>query len=383
MKSSLLPRGLILCLSLALLLAACGNVPPTVPSETPGPEAGAPSDTPLPAATVTVTPSGTPLPPSPTPPATFVPVDGFTNYQVNVRTGPGTNYDTIGQINHSQIVQLVGRDVSGDWYQILYPEGPDGKAWIVSTYVQSADAASLPVIGLETTGGMAATARVLQRLNVRAGPGLDYAILGMIEPPATVILTGKNAIGSWFQVQYDPSPTGLGWVAVAYLQILEVNELPVLDESGTPVPLVTGSPTVIPFTPTPTVGPAQADGDSLETPGLQVAFSPLGARSFTYSNAVSAPEGDLYDWAAFTPFASQAGKPAQLRVSLACGGSDGLQVELLRNGSNLENWGSLECGDKDVILLLATGYAYQFQLQAAQGAGLRLVPYTLAVRNLP
>ncbi|MBM3150704.1 MAG: hypothetical protein FJZ96_00630 [Chloroflexi bacterium] len=374
------------CLVLALLLAACGNVPPSLPTGTPSVTAGTapPTKSPSPEASPSPTPSNTPLPPSQTPPPTFTPVDGFTNYQVNVRTGPGTNYDTIGLINHSQVVQLTGRDAGGEWYQILYPEGLNGRAWIVSTYVQTADADSLPVIGLETSSGEAAnTARVLQRLNVRAGPGLDYAILGMIEPPATVILTGKNQIGSWLQVAYDPSPTGLGWVAVAYIQVTEMSVLPALDESGTPIPVETGGATAVPLSPTPTLGPALADGDSLEEPGLQVVFSPLAARAFTYNNAVSAPDGDLYDWVAFTPFASQAGKAARLSLSLSCGGSGELQVHLLQNGTDVEGWGSLECGDRDEPLLLAAGAAYQFRLEAAPGAGLRLTPYTLTVRNLP
>ncbi|MDO9348331.1 MAG: hypothetical protein Q7T47_03525, partial [Anaerolineales bacterium] len=142
-------------------------------------------------------------------------------------------------------------------------------------------------------------------------------------------------------------------------------------------------PTSIPVSPSPTLGPASADGDSSAAPAVQVAFSPSGLRQFSYSSDLSSPQGDAEDWVEFTPYASLAGSPARILLSLACNGNGKLTVELWRNGAPLKDWSGLVCGDRDELLDLAAGQAYQFRLRADSGEGLRYVHYTLIVRNAP
>ncbi len=360
------------------ILAACG-----APSVTPTPEPPTSTATSRPP-TATLTPSPSIAPPTPTPTATVVPVDGFLIAQVYVRAGPGTNFDAIGLIGHSKVVPLVGQDITGEWFQILYADSPTGNGWIVSKYVQAADTESLPVISLQTAGGSTAvTAQVIQRLNVRAGPGLSYTVYGMVDPPATLILTGKNELGTWIQVEFDESPTGYGWVAVAYIQLTEQADLPILDELGTPVPVASAGPTEVAVTPSPTTGPAFWDNDSAGSPGGRVMFSPLGTRTFTYASDVSAPQGDPDDWLEFTPYGSQGGSLAILQASLTCSGNGDLELSLTQAGSEVAGWGSLACGDEDAVLQLPSGKAYLLHLSPAAGDGLRFVHYTLNIRNLP
>jgi hypothetical protein len=60
--------------------------------------------------------------------------------QVNVRSGPSTNYDIVGVLIVGQRVPALGRTVGGDWVQIAYPGVPDGVAWVYSPLVDvSAD----------------------------------------------------------------------------------------------------------------------------------------------------------------------------------------------------------------------------------------------------
>ena len=42
--------------------------------------------------------------------------------------------------------------------------------------------------------------KATQTLNVRSGPGTDYAVLGMIQPDTVLVLTGKNETATWLQV---------------------------------------------------------------------------------------------------------------------------------------------------------------------------------------
>ncbi|MBU4225358.1 MAG: hypothetical protein KKC71_06010, partial [Chloroflexi bacterium] len=136
-------------------------------------------------------------------------------------------------------------------------------------------------------------------------------------------------------------------------------------------------------TPTPTIAPASADGDSSAAPAARVAFSPSGLRQFSYSSDLSSPQGDAEDWVEFTPYASRAGSPARVLLSLVCNGNGKLTVELWQNGAPLKDWSGLVCGDRDELLDLDAGQAYQFRLRADSGVGLRYVHYTLTVRNAP
>lgn len=52
--------------------------------------------------------------------------------QVNVRSGPGTNYDRIGVMTAGQRLPALGRSPGGDWIQIVYPGVPGNVGWVYS-----------------------------------------------------------------------------------------------------------------------------------------------------------------------------------------------------------------------------------------------------------
>jgi hypothetical protein len=55
--------------------------------------------------------------------------------QINVRSGPNTNYPVVGVLIAGQRVPALGRTVGGDWIQITYPGVPGGVAWVYSPLV--------------------------------------------------------------------------------------------------------------------------------------------------------------------------------------------------------------------------------------------------------
>jgi len=354
-----------------LLAAACG---------TPGPVA-TPSASLSPSALPTETPTlpVTPLPPTLT--ATPIPIDGILTLKVNVRSGPGTGYDSLGQLEAGGKVHIIARDSQGAWYLILYPAAPQGRGWVAAQYVTLAPGTEVPLEATPTPAGP--TGRVVQRLNVRSGPGTTFDTLGLLEPGVVVSLTGKNTTASWFQIDYPAGPGGHGWVTSQYVQTNASPDLPVLDDYGevvTPTAVGTPSGPVIP--PTPTVGPAYADGDSSVSPAIRVTFSATGTHKFVYSSQVSTLQGDAEDWVAFTPW-SASGTNARLNLSLACTGSGTLMVELWQADTLLSGWGALACGETGKSILLPAGQVYLMRLAPVAGDGLRLVAYTLTIQNNP
>jgi hypothetical protein len=94
--------------------------------------------TPLTGSALTIAPT-----PAATVPATILQV-------LNVRSGPGTQFAMLGQLAVGAAVQVTGRTADGSerWWQIVYPQGAAGRAWINGNpaLVQVTAAASIPVV---------------------------------------------------------------------------------------------------------------------------------------------------------------------------------------------------------------------------------------------
>ena len=71
------------------------------------------------------------------------------NPQINVRSGPGTEYDRVGTLVANQEVVGKGRTEGGSWILIEYQGGPDGYAWVYSSYVDYVG--DLPIVVVPNT----------------------------------------------------------------------------------------------------------------------------------------------------------------------------------------------------------------------------------------
>ncbi len=143
-------KGLFFCvLVFGVLLVACSTTtsPETVPatltlapnvSRTPRFTATPiPTRTPLP--TYTFTPSETTIPPSPsnTPsPTVTPPITGSVNslQSINMRSGPGVNFDAVEALKPATRVQILGRNNDGTWLNIRLEDGNEG--WVSSDLIR-------------------------------------------------------------------------------------------------------------------------------------------------------------------------------------------------------------------------------------------------------
>lgn len=66
--------------------------------------------------------------------------------QLNVRSGPGTDFNSLGTLNPQDVARLIGKDVNGSWLQIEFVAGPDGKGWISAAFVQAKGVEGLPIL---------------------------------------------------------------------------------------------------------------------------------------------------------------------------------------------------------------------------------------------
>lgn len=68
------------------------------------------------------------------------------NDQINVRNGPGTEYDKIGVLISGEVAPALGKSAAGLWIQISYPGVPGGVAWVYSPLVTVSGGDDLPVV---------------------------------------------------------------------------------------------------------------------------------------------------------------------------------------------------------------------------------------------
>jgi uncharacterized protein YraI len=64
---------------------------------------------------------------------------------VNLRRGPGTEYEKVGLLPSGESLQIIGRNTDASWWQVSTPDGP---AWIAAsvTTAGNVEGASIPVV---------------------------------------------------------------------------------------------------------------------------------------------------------------------------------------------------------------------------------------------
>ena len=185
-----------------------------------------------------------------------------TGTTVNVRTGPGTNYDKIQTVKKDQKFDYT--EEKDGWYHIELSNEKDG--WIKGDYVNAtaapalmnaappaatttttttasstqpveSDVSSQPAESEEpstttestktTTGKpasptaaatvsrsvMVGTVKCSSKVNVRKGAGTKYASLGSLKNGATVVIVSKGS--SWHKIEYG---SGYGYVSASYIK---------------------------------------------------------------------------------------------------------------------------------------------------------------------
>lgn len=310
-------------------------------------------------------PAPTQTPPPPTPVPTLPPVDGRTTTQVNVRADTSSASESLGVIPAFTAVRVTGVDVSGNWYQIAYPDSTAKTGWVRAEFVQVDASAVIMVIRPEAGEGSGVSGVIIERINVRSGAGRTFEALGILNPGDAVITTGRDAGGGWIQIEFASAPDGIGWVAAEFIEVEDIELLPVIGGEESVEEEEPAQSTAI--------QPAMQDGDSRESPLAQVTLEPSGARAFQFSGEVSAPDGDNDDWIGFY---TDSGKVA---IEVQCS-SNSLRVELWNNGGMMDTV-PLACGERRVWSV-SPNSNYYLRIHEQNSEGFRRTRYTIKIERI-
>jgi uncharacterized protein YraI len=95
---------------------------------------------------------------------------------LNVRSGPGTTFDSLGMLQPYAKVSLTGKDATATWFQISYPAAPGGHAWVTAQFIQTDASNQLPVLdayGTPVPGSTAGPVASQQAPTATAGAAFD------------------------------------------------------------------------------------------------------------------------------------------------------------------------------------------------------------------
>ena len=116
--------------------------------------------------------------------------------------------------------------------------GPEVASVDPDPVAEDAEAAPVAFAAAATTvpsGRVTATLGV----NVRVGPGTQYPIVGIAPLDTEGEIVGKSADGQWWAAQVPSAPNEQGWVAAAYVEATDAENVPVLP--APPLPKVTAA----------------------------------------------------------------------------------------------------------------------------------------------
>ena len=120
---------------------------------------------------------------------------------MNVRSGPGLQYDVVAEVPQGTQARIYGIDPSGDWI-LVELEGHSSLVWIYChmTQVQGS------VVGVRrvTAAEVAAQPAVLVQpgaVFARSGPGMEYDAVAILPKGTWATITCLGPLSEWLQIQ--------------------------------------------------------------------------------------------------------------------------------------------------------------------------------------
>jgi len=130
----------------------------------------------------------------------FFPFVGQSNEDdINIRAGQSTSFEKLGKLKLDE--QIVVVDKSYSWYKIRLPQ--HAKGFVSSEYVTLINSTVGEISG--------------KRVNVRAGAGTNFSVLGQFDKGDRVAII-KHTDDEWYQIQ--PHSDMYGWVAEKFIKFI-------------------------------------------------------------------------------------------------------------------------------------------------------------------
>ncbi|HSN76087.1 MAG TPA: SH3 domain-containing protein, partial [Anaerolineae bacterium] len=147
---------------------------------------------------------------------------------LNVRSGPGLSFPTIGQVGAGTQLDVVATDDGSQWLQVCCVNGQQGWLRGAAEFVSTAGAAAEQPAAPSGQPLVSSSGTV----NLRSGPGTAFSRVGTLRAGQTLPILGKNENASWWQVE---TAGAKAWVANSVVRTAgPVNEVAVAQDIPQP-----------------------------------------------------------------------------------------------------------------------------------------------------
>ncbi|MBZ0166892.1 MAG: SH3 domain-containing protein, partial [Candidatus Omnitrophica bacterium] len=120
---------------------------------------------------------------------------------VHLRAGQSKNFESLGQVREGDAVVVIEKDYS--WYKVRLPK--DAKSYITNDYVTMISSR----VGEVTA----------DRVNVRAGAGINHTVLGQVNEGDRVLITESKE--EWLRIH--PVPSTYGWIKEDFVDFVSAD----------------------------------------------------------------------------------------------------------------------------------------------------------------
>ncbi len=155
---------------------------------------------------------------------------------VRLRSGPGRQYEVVGALQPGQFAELAEMNDDGTWVKI---DTGDLQGWLPANWIVLTGEVSFDMLGptQRTRDGLV---QAWESVNVRAGPGRQFRVLGRLAPGQIAPVIGKSADALWWQILFE---NRRGWVSKDVVQFAGDSERVQISD-GQPAPTQTPIPTL-------------------------------------------------------------------------------------------------------------------------------------------
>ncbi|CEO20517.1 SH3 domain-containing protein [Paraclostridium sordellii] len=141
--------------------------------------------------------------------------------ELNVRTGPSTNYPAITQVKRYDLLNVVAKNIDNGWLKIQFKDGTTG--WISGRYVTIATNDTVNITNKDIQVGDGPAQVTVPELNVRSGPGTNYSVISQVKKGNILAVIAGDTSNNWLKIQFKDGTTG--WVSGKYVILPDLEKL--------------------------------------------------------------------------------------------------------------------------------------------------------------
>jgi uncharacterized protein YraI len=157
--------------------------------------------------------------------------------ETDIFSGPGIEYEIIGQLKENQSAQVAGTSPDRLWWGIVVNSHDNGLGWVSTSSVTSENTEGVPVIGLAVEGDGIQKANFVTAdvdAAILSGPGDGYDSFGLLLAGQSAEVIGLSSDNGWFVIRVPYVESGDGWVSADFVTVIDPEGIPIVEREIEP-----------------------------------------------------------------------------------------------------------------------------------------------------